>query len=85
MNIGGTEKIMTSRKVLCEGAAKGSKLAELFSLGADELKLNTVADKIFIDRDGKTFAVMVNYLRNDCMVQPRFESEYDESLFKAEL
>ena len=72
---------MTSRKVLCEGPAKGSKLAELFSLGADELRLNTVNDKIFIDRDGKTFSVLVNYLRNNCMVKPKFESDYEESLF----
>jgi len=39
---------MTSRQVLCEGHAKGTRLEEIFY----QKKVN---DKIFLDRDGKTF------------------------------
>lgn len=29
--------------------------------------------------------MLINYLRNQCMVYPKFETDYDEKMFKAEL
>ena len=86
LNIGGTHELMTTRQVLCEGAAKGSNLEKIFS--SDSLEaggINVVDDKIFLDRDGKTFQNLINYLRNDCVIYPKFETDYDEKMFKAEL
>ena len=56
LNIGGTHEIMTTRQVLCDGPARGSKLEEMFGesegwAGSYQLLDN----KIFLDRDGKTF------------------------------
>ena len=47
--------------------------------------MNKVGDKIFIDRDGKTFEHLVNYLRNNGLVYPKFQSESEEKMFLAEL
>ena len=29
--------------------------------------------------------MLINYLRNQCMVYPKFETDYEEKMFKAEL
>ena len=39
---------------------------------------------IFIDRDGKTFMNMVNYLRNDFKIS-KFDSQFEKSQFQFEL
>lgn len=83
LNIGGTHELMTTKKVLCEGVAKGSKLAELFSDHTNNLA--TVDSKIFLDRDGKTFQILINFLRNSCLIYPKFDTEFDEKLFRAEV
>jgi hypothetical protein len=44
-----------------------------------------VNGKIFLDRDGKTFLTLINFLRNNCEIYPNFETAYEEKLFKAEL
>ena len=72
---------MTSKQLLCEGAAKGSRLEAYFSKG----KFNYIDGKIFLDRDGKTFKELINFLRTECLIYPQFETEYDEKLFMAEL
>jgi len=47
--------------------------------------LNKIGDKIFIDRDGKTFEHLINYLRNNGVVYPNFQSTAEEKLFLTEL
>jgi hypothetical protein len=65
LNIGGTHELMTTNQVLCEGFAKGSNLEKTFGPEGVE-NLSRIGDKIFIDRDGKTFELLINYLRNNC-------------------
>ena len=65
LNIGGTLEIMTTSSVLCSGHAKGTYLAATFSPSGLK-SLTKIGDKYFIDRDGKTFNELVNYLRNKC-------------------
>jgi len=40
---------------------------------------------VFIDRDGKTFEKMLNYLRNERRLWPEFKSEGEVMLFQQEL
>jgi hypothetical protein len=42
-------------------------------------------DEIFIDRDGKTFLALINYLRNDRKMIPEFGDINMESNFYIEL
>lgn len=84
LNVGGTVELMTTSSVLCDGHAKGTMLAETFNQSGLR-SLTKIGEKYFIDRDGKTFTELVNYLRNRCQVYPRFESEHDEKMFQAEL
>jgi hypothetical protein len=44
-----------------------STLAKYFS---DMHELKKIGDEVFLDRDGKTFETLVNYLRNDRKVFP---------------
>ena len=50
----------------------------------DLLQKNSDGD-IFLDRDGKTFLNMINYLRNDRQEMPKFDSKHAEDLFIKEL
>ncbi len=56
---------MTTNQVLCEGFAKGSNLEKAFGPEGFE-NLNRIGDQIFVDRDGKIFEFLINYLRNNC-------------------
>ena len=38
-------------------------------------ELKKIDDEVFLDRDGKTFETLVNYLRNDRKVFPEFEEK----------
>jgi|TARA_B110001450_G_C17202834_1_gene312128 hypothetical protein len=40
---------------------------------------------IFLDRDGKTFLNVINYLRNDRKNFPAFETKLEQDLFIQEL
>lgn len=51
--------------------------------GMHELK--KIDDSVFLDRDGKTFQYLVNYLRNDRTVFPEFMDKNDEIHFFKEL
>ena len=51
--------------------------------GMHELK--KVEDSVFLDRDGKTFQTLVNYLRNNRRVYPEFDNQNDQRLFTEEL
>lgn len=84
LNIGGTHEMMTTSKVLCEGVASGSKLHKTFGPQGQD-RLNKVGDKIFIDRDGKSFEHLINYLRNNGLIYPKFQSASEEKMFLAEL
>ena len=44
-----------------------------------------IDDKIFIDRDGKVFELLINYLRNEGRVFPKFTNDHDLKMFVAEL
>jgi hypothetical protein len=39
-----------------------------------ELKVNEEGE-VFLDRDPKTFEMLINYLRSDCRIFPAFETK----------
>lgn len=80
LNVGGTHHLMTERDVLT--LCKGSILEKMFN-GMHDLK--KVNDEVFLDRDGRTFLHLVNYLRNDREVFPDFMDRNDEIHFFKEL
>jgi len=80
LNIGGTTHLSTEKKIL--QSVKDSILAKLFS---DLHELKKIDDEVFLDRDGKTFETLINYLRNDRRVFPDFTSKQDENMFFKEL
>jgi len=80
LNVGGTHHLMTERDVL--RLCNGSILEKMFN-GMHELK--KIDDEVFLDRDGKTFLNLVNYLRNDREVFPEFMDKNDEVHFFKEL
>jgi uncharacterized protein YbaP (TraB family) len=61
---------------------QGSLLAKLFS---DMHQLKMVDGEVFIDRDGKTFETLVNYLRNERKIFPEFVDKNMENHFYKEL
>lgn len=73
LNVGGTQKIMVSHNIIC--SIPESTLAKLFK-GNHELK-KCDDGSIFLDRDGKTFNYLVNYLRNNRRVYPEFSDVND--------
>lgn len=80
LNIGGTAQIMVTQKVLT--SVPNSQLAKMFS-GMHEVK--KVEDSVFLDRDGKTFQTLINYLRNDRKIYPEFDNQNEQRLFVEEL
>ena len=80
LNVGGTHHLKTERDVL--RLCKGSTLEKMFN-GMHDLK--KIDDAVFLDRDGKTFQYLVNYLRNDRTVFPEFMDKNDEVHFFKEL
>jgi len=80
LNVGGTHHLMTERDVL--RSVPNSLLYKMFS-GMHECK--RINDEVFLDRDGKTFLNLVNYLRNDLQVFPEFQDKNDEIHFFEEL
>ena len=71
--------MMTERDILRQ--CKGSVLERMFS-GLHELKI--IDDEVFLDRDGKTFQHLVNYLHNDRDLFPEFVDPNDEKQFYKE-
>ena len=47
--------------------------------------LKKVDESIFLDRDGRTFQTLVNYLRNDRRIYPEFDNQNEQRLFTEEL
>ena len=47
--------------------------------------LTKIGEEVFLDRDGKTFETLVNYLRNDRKVFPEFSDKNSEIHFYKEL
>jgi hypothetical protein len=80
LNIGGSTHIQTEKEVLT--SVEGSTLAQLFS---DMHALKQVNEEVFLDRDGKTFETLINYLRNDRKVFPEFVAKNDENMFYKEM
>ncbi len=78
LNIGGTYKITTSKQTLQK--YPNSLLSILFE---DKSKLQIYNNRIFIDRDGKSFMNLLFYLRNNKI--PYFENEKDKKNFYDEL
>ena len=72
--------MQTEKEVL--RSVPGSLLSALFS---DMHKLKMIGDEVFIDRDGKTFENLVNYLRNERKVFPEFTNKNEENHFLKEL
>ena len=52
---------------------------------SDMHELKVIDDEVFLDRDGKTFETLVNYLRNDRKVFPEFMHKNDENHFYKEM
>ena len=48
-------------------------------------ELKKIDDEVFLDRDGRTFETLVNYLRNDRKVFPEFTDKNQENHFFKEL
>jgi hypothetical protein len=80
LNVGGTHHMMTERDVL--RLIPGSTLDKMFN-GLHELK--NIDSEVFLDRDGRTFQHLVNYLRNKREVLPEFMDKNDEIHFYKEL
>lgn len=78
MNIGGTHMIATTKDTLCKD--NNSTLAAMFN---GKHKLKTLEGRVFIDRDGDAFCMLLSYLRNNKL--PLFESKAQENIFYEEL
>ena len=78
LNIGGTHKLVTTKATLCK--TENSALAIMFS---DPHKLETHKGRIFIDRNGEAFCMMISYLRNNKL--PSFANKAEEEAFYHEL
>eukprot|EP00826_Nyctotherus_ovalis_P048143 TRINITY_DN5637_c0_g2_i7.p1 TRINITY_DN5637_c0_g2~~TRINITY_DN5637_c0_g2_i7.p1 ORF type:complete len:362 (-),score=82.97 TRINITY_DN5637_c0_g2_i7:48-1133(-) len=78
MNIGGTHMIATTKETLCKDS--NSVLATMFN-GKHKLKI--LEGRVFIDRDGDAFCMLLSYLRNNKL--PLFESKAQENIFYEEL
>jgi hypothetical protein len=63
-------------------SVKGSILKKLFS---DMHELKIIDNEVFLDRDGRTFESLINYLRTDRRVFPKFDDPERENLFYKEL
>ena len=72
---------MVSQKVLT--SVPGSTLEKMFSGMHDLTKVDQ--GSIFLDRDGKTFQTLINFLRNDRRVYPEFDNKHDQKQFTEEL
>ena len=80
LNVGGTHELKTTVDILTSD--KGSNLCKMFS-GKHEHKI--VDGKVFLDRDGDTFKMVINYLRNDQELIPEFDTKNQEVMFFKEL
>lgn len=78
LDIGGTHKITTTRSTLSN--ARDSTLAAMFS-GRHKLSMHN--GRVFIDRDGETFCLVIQYLRNGKL--PLFDNKLKENAFYEEL
>lgn len=79
LNVGGS-LYTTSRSVLTKDA--GSKLYDMFT--GNESKMVDTNGHVFIDRDGKLFRYILNFLRDDKLVVPLKFAEFDLLLAEAE-
>lgn len=79
--VGGNHQLTTTLQVLCQDPA--SKLAWQFTEGKKDLKI--LNGHHFLDRDGKTFEALLNYLRNDRQQIPKFETKTEDDLFHNEV
>ena len=52
---------------------------------SDMHELKMINEEVFLDRDGKAFETLVNYLRNDRKVFPEFNDKKTEKNFFKEL
>lgn len=78
INVGGTHKLAVSRNIMCK--AENSALSAMFS---GRHKLQEHKGRVFIDRDGQTFTLVVSFLRNGKI--PIFSSKSEETSFYEEL
>ena len=80
LNIGGQSHLLCEKQLLT--SVPESDLATLFN---DMHELKKVNDEVFLDRNGKTFETLIDYLRNDRKVFPEFEDRNQENYFFKEL
>ena len=80
LNIGGNTHLQCEKQLLT--SVPDSTLALLFN---DMHELKKVDGEVFLDRNGKTFETLIDYLRNDRRVFPEFEDKNQENYFFKEL
>ena len=61
VDVGGTHLFKVQRDTLCK--VQNSKLAQLFF--NKQLLFQTTDGRVFIDRNGEIFSLVLDYLRND--------------------
>ena len=72
--------VKASKALLC--SVNGTLLERTFSGYHEHTK---IGDKIYVDRDAKSFQHLVNYLRQKNTYAPKFDSKYEEDQFIKEL
>jgi hypothetical protein len=78
MNVGGTHKLSATKSVLTR--YQNSLLTAFFSSGNNLTKMD---GKVYIDRDGEPFSLLISFLRSG--KSPIFQSENQETAFRNEL
>lgn len=81
LNIGGTVEVQVAIRTLT--ADEHSRLAKLFSQGHRRHVLED--GSVFIDRDGETFLLVIQYLRDGKRTLPEFRSDREYKMFLREL
>lgn len=80
IDVGGTHNFRASLRLLKKVPA--SDLAKLFTKPRRLKKKEQ--NKVYIDRNGKYFGLVLDYLKNNMQV-PNIENEYDQYMFRKEL
>lgn len=62
---------------MCSGRYSDSRLAKMFN-GNIPIVLDTLKQHYFIDRDGKLFRYILNYLRSQRLIVPERFDEYEQ-------
>jgi len=79
MNVGGKDLIVGKNTLL---SVKGSLLYMTFT---GQYEMNTIGNKVFLDRDPKIFKHMINYIRSDRKHLPQDVNQDVKRLLEMEI